>query len=279
MFVFNSSQQFDKCFSDKSSSIGIVPTMGALHDGHLSLIKKALSENDKVLVTIFVNPTQFDDNLDLKSYPNELEKDLDKISQFGENISVFTPDKSDVYGDEIHAKQYDLKELDNIMEGKIRKGHFQGVATVVEYFLTTFSPAKAYFGEKDYQQLLIIKHLSKYLNLPTKIVGCPIVRATDGLAMSSRNLLLSPEERKIAPEVFMGLKLAEKLAKKEKYKKIQIEVGAFFQSISLIKLEYFIATDPFTLVEFKPNETIKSGRGFIAASLGEIRLIDNINMS
>ena len=112
MFVFNSSQQFDKCFSDKFISIGIVPTMGALHDGHLSLIKKALSENDKVLVTIFVNPTQFDDNLDLKSYPNELEKDLDKISQFGENISVFTPDKSDVYGDEIHAKQYDLKELD-----------------------------------------------------------------------------------------------------------------------------------------------------------------------
>ena len=279
MFVFNSSQQFDTYFSDKSFSIGIVPTMGALHDGHLSLIKKALSENDKVLVTIFVNPTQFDDNLDLKSYPNELEKDLDKISQFGENISVFTPDKSDVYGDEIHAKQYDLKELDNIMEGKIRKGHFQGVATVVEYFLKTFSPTKAYFGEKDYQQLLIIKHLSKSLNLPTKIVGCPIVRATDGLAMSSRNLLLSPEERKIAPEVYSGLKLAVKLAKKEKYKKIQTEVRAFFQNLSLIKLEYFIATDPFTLVEFKPNETIKSGRGFIAASLGEIRLIDNINMS
>jgi pantoate--beta-alanine ligase len=279
MFVFNSSQQFDKYLLDKSFSIGIVPTMGALHDGHLSLIKKALSENDKVLVTIFVNPTQFEDNLDLKSYPNELEKDLDKISQFGENISVFTPDKSDVYGDKIHAKQYDLLELDNIMEGKIRKGHFQGVATVVEYFLTTFSPAKAYFGEKDYQQLLIIKHLSKSLNLPTKIVGCPIVRATDGLAMSSRNLLLSPEERKIAPQVYMGLKLAEKLAKKEKYKKIQKEVGDFFQNLSLIKLEYFIATDPFTLIEFKPNETIKSGRGFIAASLGEIRLIDNINMS
>jgi pantoate--beta-alanine ligase len=165
------------------------------------------------------------------------------------------------------------------MEGKIRKGHFQGVATVVEYFLKTFSPTKAYFGEKDYQQLLIIKHLSKSLNLPTKIVGCPIVRATDGLAMSSRNILLSPEERKIAPEVYMGLKLAKKLANKEKYKKIQTEVGAFFQNLSLIKLEYFIATDPFTLVEFKPNETIKSGRGFIAASLGKIRLIDNINMS
>ena len=279
MFVFNSSQQFDKYFLDKSFSIGIVPTMGALHDGHLSLIKKALSENDKVLVTIFVNPTQFDDNLDLKSYPNELEKDLDKISQFGENISVFNPAKSDFYGDKIHSKQYDLLDLDNIMEGKIRKGHFQGVATVIEYFLTTFSPAKAYFGEKDYQQLLIIKHLSKSLNLPTKIVGCPIVRDTDGLAMSSRNLLLSPEERKIAPQVYMGLRLAEKLAKKEKYKKIQTEVRDFFQNLSLIKLEYFIATDPFTLIEFKPNETIKSGRGFIAASLGEIRLIDNINMS
>jgi pantoate--beta-alanine ligase len=279
MFVFNSSRQFDMYFLDKSFSIGIVPTMGALHDGHLSLIKKALSENDKVLVTIFVNPTQFDDILDLKSYPTELEKDLDKISQFGENVLVFAPDKSDIYGDKIHAKQYDLLGLDNIMEGKIRKGHFQGVATVVEYFLKTFSPNKAYFGEKDYQQLLIIKYLSESLNLPTKIVGCPIVRAKDGLAMSSRNLLLSPKERKIAPEVYMGLKLAKKLAQKEKYKKIQTEVGAFFQNLSLIKLEYFIATDPFTLVEFKPNETIKSGRGFIAATLGKIRLIDNINLS
>jgi pantoate--beta-alanine ligase len=165
------------------------------------------------------------------------------------------------------------------MEGKIRKGHFQGVATVVEYFLKTFSPAKAYFGEKDYQQLLIIQHLSKSLNLPTKIVGCPIVRAADGLAMSSRNILLNSEERKIAPQVYMGLKLAKKLSKKEKYKKIQTEVGDFFQNLSHIKLEYFKSTHPLTLVEFKPNEKIKSGRGFIAASLGKIRLIDNINMS
>jgi len=279
MEVFNSPQQFSKHFFGKSYSIGLVPTMGALHDGHLSLIEKALIENDKVLVTIFVNPTQFEDKIDLKNYPNELKEDLHKISQFGKNVSVFTPNENDIYGDEIISKQYDLGNLDSVMEGKIRKGHFQGVATVLEYLFNTFLPSKAYFGEKDYQQLLVVNHLSKSLNISTKIVGCPIVRTADGLAMSSRNILLNTEERRIAPKVYEGLKLAKKLANTEKYKKIKIEVKDFFKSLSLIKLEYFTATDPFTLVEFNPNEKIKSGRGFIAVTLGKIRLIDNINMS
>ena len=279
MEVFNSPQQFSRHFFGKSFSIGMVPTMGALHDGHLSLIEKALIENDKVLVTIFVNPTQFDNNIDLKNYPNKLEEDIYKISQFGKNISVFIPNENDIYGDKIISKQYDLGNLDRVMEGKIRKGHFQGVATVLEYFFKTFLPSKAYFGEKDYQQLLVVNHLSKTLNISTKIIGCPIVRTTDGLAMSSRNILLNSEERRIAPKVYEGLKLAKKLASTEKYKKVKIEVRNFFKNLSLIKLEYFTATDPFTLVEFNPNEKIKSGRGFIAASLGKIRLIDNINMS
>jgi len=279
MEVFNSPQQFSKHFYGKSYSIGMVPTMGALHDGHLSLIEKALIENEKALVTIFVNPTQFDNNIDFKNYPNELEEDLYKISQFGKNISVYTPNETDIYGDKIISKQYDLGNLDSVMEGKVRKGHFQGVATVLEYFFKTFLPSKAYFGEKDYQQLLVVNQLSKSLNISTKIVGCPIVRATDGLAMSSRNILLNTEERRIAPKIYEGLKLAKKLANREKYKKVKREVKHFFKNLSLIKLEYFTATDPFTLVEFNPNEKIKSGRGFIAASLGKIRLIDNINMS
>ncbi len=279
MDVFNTPQQFSRHFFGKSYSIGMVPTMGALHDGHLSLIEKALIENDKVLVTIFVNPTQFDNNIDLKNYPNELEEDLYKISQFGKNVSVFTPNETDIYRDEIVSKRYDLGNLDTVMEGKIRKGHFQGVATVLEYFFKTFLPSKAYFGEKDYQQLLIVNYLSKSLNISTKIIGCPIVRSKDGLAMSSRNILLNTQERRIAPKVYEGLRLARKLANTEKYKKVKIEVRDFFKNLSLIKLEYFTATDPFTLLEFKPNENIKSGRGFIAASLGKIRLIDNINMS
>ena len=279
MEVFNCPEKFWGHFMGKSYSIGMVPTMGALHDGHLSLIKKALIENDKALVTIFVNPTQFDDNSDLKNYPNELKKDLEKISQFGENVSVFTPDKSAVYGNEVHAKKYDLNNLDSVMEGEIRKGHFQGVATVVEYFFKTFSPTRAYFGEKDYQQLLIINYLSEKLKFSTKIIGCPIVRASDGLAMSSRNMQLSVEERKIAPQIYKGLKLAKRLAKKEKYKKIKLVINEFFQDLSLIKLEYFMATNAENLKEFKPNETINSGRGFIGASLGKIRLIDNLDMS
>ena len=279
MEVFNSPQKFPRHFFCKSYSIGMVPTMGALHDGHLSLIEKALIENDKVLVTIFVNPTQFDDKIDFKNYPNELEEDLYKISQLGKNISVFTPNETDIYGDAIISKQYDLGNLDTIMEGKTRKGHFQGVATVLEYFFKTFLPSKAYFGEKDYQQLLVVNHLKESLNISTKIVGCPIVRAKDGLAMSSRNILLNTEQRKIAPKIYEGLKLAKKLANTEKYKKVKREVGDFFKNFSLIKLEYFTVADPFTLEELNPDEKIKSGRGFIAATLGEIRLIDNINMS
>ena len=279
MKVFNSPQQFTRHFFRKSYSIGMVPTMGALHDGHLSLIEKALIENDKVLVTIFVNPTQFDNNIDLKNYPNELEEDIYKISQFGKNISVFIPNENDIYGDKIVSKQYDLGNLDTVMEGEIRKGHFQGVATVLEYFFKTFLPSKAYFGEKDYQQLLVVNHLIKSLNISTKIIGCPIVRNTDGLAMSSRNILLNYEERRIATTIYEGLKIDKNLANTEKYEKVKIEVRNFFKNLSLIKLEYFKVTDPFTLLEFNPDEKIKSGRGFIAASIGKIRLIDNINMS
>ena len=156
MEVFNSPQQFKRHFFGKSYSIGMVPTMGALHDGHLSLIEKALIENDKVLVTIFVNPTQFDNNIDLKNYPNKLEEDIYKISQFGKNISVFIPNENDIYGDKIISKQYDLGNLDTVMEGKIRKGHFQGVATVLEYFLKHFYPLKHILEKKTTNNYLLL---------------------------------------------------------------------------------------------------------------------------
>lgn len=279
MEVFNSFHEFPQRFLDKSYSLGMVPTMGALHDGHLSLVEKAISENDKVLITIFINPTQFDDDKDLINYPRELQKDLEKISHFGENIWAYTPNASEIYGEHLESKHYDLNSLENVMEGKSRAGHFQGVATVVEYFLKTFSPTRAYFGEKDYQQLQIITHLNELLGLSTEIVGCPIVRTSDGLAMSSRNALLTVEERKIAPQIYQGLQLAKKLAKDYIYKSILDEVHAFFHKHSELKLEYFTAADPSTLVEFEPDEKITRGRGFIAVRLGKIRLIDNINMS
>ena len=165
------------------------------------------------------------------------------------------------------------------MEGEKRAGHFQGVATIVEYFLKTFSPTRAYFGEKDYQQLRIITHLNQSLSLPTEIIGCPIVREADGLAMSSRNALLTPEQRKLAPVIYKGLLLAKKSAKKQAYKSIKAEVYGFFKKYPQLELDYFNVVDRFSLIELNPDEKITSGRGFVAARIGKIRLIDNIDMS
>ena len=279
MKVFHTSQSLVEHLSKETRPIGMVPTMGALHLGHLSLIERALSENQTVLVSIFINPTQFDDKADLENYPIDFEADLRKIEQLPGRIFVYAPKVNDIYGNLVTSKSFDLGGLDQVMEGEKRSGHFQGVATVVSHLLKVFNPTNAYFGEKDFQQLRIIEHITESLKLKTKIIGCPIIREKDGLAMSSRNSQLSFSQRKLATKLFEGLKFAKSNAKKESYSTLKKMVVDFFEKYDELNLDYFTVADSKTLKEVNLEEPIDIGRGFIAAQLGKIRLIDNLDIS
>lgn len=279
MKVFNTSQSLVEHLSNETRPLGMVPTMGALHLGHLSLIERAIEENQTVLISIFINPTQFDDKSDLDNYPITIDEDLRKIEKISEKILVYVPKVDDVYGNIVESKSFDLAGLDQVMEGEKRSGHFQGVATVVSHFFKTFAPDCAYFGEKDFQQLLIIDHINRTLELKTKIIGCPIVRENDGLAMSSRNSLLSDDQRKLASKLFEALQFAKSNAKKTPYGILKNMVAGLFEKHHELTLDYFKIADPKTLIEIHLEETVDRGRGFIAAYLGKIRLIDNLDMS
>ena len=279
MKVFKTSQLLVKYLSKKTRPLAMVPTMGALHLGHLSLIKRALRENKTVLVSIFVNPTQFDNKNDLENYPINIDQDLQKIRKVSEKIIVYIPKVDDVFGNIIKSKPFDLAGLDRVMEGKKREGHFQGVTTVVVHFFKTFAPDFAYFGEKDFQQLLIIDHISQTLDLKTKIIGCPIIREDDGLALSSRNSLLTSNQRKLASKLFECLQLAKSNAKKIPYSSLKSLITNLFQKNDGITLDYFMVANPKTLKEFDLGQPIDKGRSFIAATLGKIRLIDNLDIS
>ena len=279
MKVFNTSQSLVEQLSNETRPLGMVPTMGALHLGHLSLIERAIEENQTVLISIFINPTQFDDKSDLYNYPITIDEDLRKIEKISEKILVYVPKVDDVYGNIVESKSFDLAGLDQVMEGEKRSGHFQGVATVVSHFFKTFAPDCAYFGEKDFQQLLIIDHISRTLELKTKIIGCPIVRENDGLAMSSRNSLLSDDQRKLASKLFEALQFAKSNAKKTPYGILKNMIAGLFEKHHQLTLDYFKIADPKTLKEFHLKEPVDRGRGFIAAYLGKIRLIDNLDMS
>ena len=183
----------------KGARVGFVPTMGALHQGHLSLVERALSENDLVVVSIFVNPTQFDNPQDLKKYPRIHEEDQKLLKTLKGEIVLFIPEANNLYGDSIKARRFTYDGLENQMEGANRKGHFDGVGTVLSLLFSIVEPHRAYFGEKDFQQLRLIQGMAEAFFLETEIIGCPIVREEDGLAMSSRNLNLSPCERRHAP--------------------------------------------------------------------------------
>ena len=194
----------------KADSIGLVPTMGSLHDGHLSIIKKALIKNEVVIVSIYVNPKQFNDPGDLKKYPRNLKDDLEKLKIFNK-ILVYAPNDSDVYNEGEEVKKHNLGEITEIMEGRVRPGHFDGVATVVEKLLHMFKPNNAYFGEKDFQQLLLIKALVRKIKLDVNIIGCKTIRESDGLAMSSRNKFLNKSERESASQIIKLLERAKKM--------------------------------------------------------------------
>lgn len=255
--------------------IGLVPTMGALHQGHITLVKKALEDNELVLVSIFINPTQFDNSNDLKNYPKSLNSDLSKLEALNGNIWVYAPDADDLYQDKIESKSYDFGKLEKTMEGVHRKGHFQGMATIVQKLFDALEPNKAYFGEKDYQQLEIIKAMVEQQNIPITIIACPIVRHADGLAMSSRNKLLGVKERAMAPVIYEVLLKA--VALKDNHSPAQIEswIIDFFEQQDDFDLEYFTIADSQSL-EKVTTLNGSENRAFIALKLGGVRLIDNI---
>lgn len=263
---------------NKKASIGLVPTMGALHQGHLSLIEKAKEDNDIVAISIFVNPTQFNNPKDLEKYPRTLEQDLEKLSSTGCDI-VFTPKTEDMYQTNEKAEQFDFEGLDNVMEGKYRDNHFNGVGTIVKKLFTTLLPNNAYFGEKDFQQLQIIKKLVSITQQPVNIIGCPIHRETDGLAMSSRNIRLSKEHRQASPFIYKTLQETKELIKTHTPKQIENWVVEKFNNHHNLVLEYFtIATekDLKTATVFKNHLKY---RAFIAVFADEVRLIDNIALN
>tara|TARA_Y100000994_G_C15593647_1_gene401655 strand:- start:44 stop:883 length:840 start_codon:yes stop_codon:yes gene_type:complete len=274
MNVFNKALHLNSIIN-KKLSIGLVPTMGSLHKGHLSLIKKALVENDQVIVTIFVNPTQFDSSEDIENYPRNLHRDISMINSMSSKILIYTPQSSEIFDSLVKSSSYDFGKLEKIMEGKHRPGHFQGVATVVEKLLSLFKPTKAYFGEKDFQQLLIIKSLVSQKKILTSIIGCSILRDTCGLALSSRNQLLTNDEFKNASFMFEQLTLAKSLWNKNSISDIIKTIEKSFIKNKYFKLHYFDIrfNNNLQKVEYKSE---KKARAFIAAKIGKVRLIDNL---
>ena len=248
--IFNDISQWQKCRKNIRGTVGFVPTMGALHAGHLSLVKQSLKDNDYTLVSIFVNPTQFDQTSDLENYPTLLENDLKLLQELGVN-GVLIPTNEQVYPDKYTFK---VTESNNsqILCGNSRPGHFNGVLTVVLKLLNIAQAQRAYFGRKDYQQYLLIKGMAAAFFIPTEIIACDIIRETDGLAMSSRNLRLSPNERKLAPQFFKTLKQS----KPPEVLKAELQDKGFH--VDYIQEHW--------------------GRRFGAVNLGDVRLIDNVEI-
>lgn len=260
--------------------IGFVPTMGALHKGHISLVEKALSENNIVFVSVFVNPTQFDNSQDLEKYPRTLERDVELLKEVSDKkIIVYAPTVEDIYKNNVASTKFDFDGLENEMEGEFRDGHFNGVGTIVKRLFEIVTPDNAYFGEKDFQQLQIIRKLVEKHNLSVNIAGCKIHRETTGLAMSSRNERLKPEHKKAAPFIYRTLKTAKKKFGTKSAAKVTEWVVNQFAEQDLLKLEYFTIADIKTLKPIKRKSKNKKYRAFIAAYAGEIRLIDNIALN
>lgn len=260
----------------EGKTIGFVPTMGALHSGHASLIKRCSSENGFTVISIFVNPTQFNDPKDLKTYPRTLEKDCKLAEEAGADI-VFAPSVEEVYP-EPDTRRFSYPPLDTVMEGVYRPGHFNGVCQVVSRLLTIVTPNRAYFGEKDFQQLAIIRAMVKDLKLPVEVCPCPEVREPSGLAISSRNALLSPEERKTAISISKTLSESLNYAHKHSLKETQKWVVDTLNAIEGLKVQYFEIVDGETLQSLKDWDDSSYIVGCITVYCGAkpIRLIDNI---
>lgn len=282
MQIFNRNKEliaFLAPLKAQASTIGFVPTMGALHDGHLSLIQQSLIENEHTVVSIFVNPTQFNNADDLAKYPRTLEQDVAKMRALSENIIVFAPTVEDIYAGKTLAESYDFDGLEHQMEGKFRPGHFDGVGTIVKRLFEIVTPNSAYFGEKDFQQLQIVKKLVTQHQLPVNIIPCPIYREENGLAMSSRNERLSATERAEAGFIYKLLKEAQKKFVSEPHEVITDWVQKECKQHPTFELEYFVIAEESTLLPINFYDKSKKYRAFIAIFVNNIRLIDNITLN
>lgn len=255
-------------------SIALVPTMGALHRGHVSLVERAVAENDITVVSIFVNPTQFNDKNDLKNYPRTLEADCALLESVGATFA-FAPEVQEMYP-EPDTRQFSFAPLDEVMEGACRPGHFNGVAQIVSKLFYAVEPDRAYFGEKDFQQLAIIRAMVRQLNFNLEIIGCPIVREDDGLAMSSRNTLLTPDERVRAVNISRILKQSYEYAKEHTLQETKQFVENNITAVDGFILEYFQIVDGHSLQQIESWADSNYAVGCIALFCGKIRLIDNI---
>lgn len=265
--------------SNPQTSIGFVPTMGALHQGHLSLLSASLQQNTHTVISIFVNPTQFNNPEDLQKYPRTLENDVKLIKLVSPHIIVYAPTVQDIYNGNTKAEAYDFDGLENVMEGEFRPGHFDGVGTVVKRLFEIVRPQNAYFGEKDFQQLQIVKKLVEKLKLPVTIIPCPIYREANGLAMSSRNERLSAEERSQAALIYNTLLLAKQQFEQHEPQAVIDWVKNQFKAHPLFELEYFTIADEQQLLPCIVKEDHKKYRAFIAVFANKIRLIDTISLN
>ncbi len=277
MQVFYTKKELTAFIAETKSQykiIGFVPTMGALHIGHLSLIEYSQKSCDITIASIFVNPTQFNDKNDLKNYPRNIAQDIEKLGQLNCDV-VFVPDENEMYP-ETDNRMFSFDGMDSLMEGEHRPGHFNGVAQIVSKLFALVQPDKAFFGQKDFQQVAIIKKMVQKMNLPIEIVACPIVREPDGLAMSSRNVLLTPQHREAAPLIQKTLLLAVESAQTLPLEKIKAWVVEHINSSEYLKVEYFDIVDENSLTSLKRFQRGKMQVGCIAVWAGNVRLIDNI---
>ena len=277
METITNSEELRRALGSRNrSGIGFVPTMGALHAGHRSLVERARRECATVVVSVFVNPTQFNDKTDLKNYPRTPEADLRLLEEVGADY-VFMPSVEEVYP-EPDTRTFDFGMIDKVMEGATRPGHFNGVAQVVSRLFDLVKPAKAYFGEKDFQQIAVIREMVRQLRIPVEIIPCPIVRGEDGLALSSRNTLLDTDHRTAAPYIYKVLKAAVEKSHQTTTDQLAAWVTAQVESNPLLKVIYFQVVDAATMQQVRTWEESPAIQGCIAVQAGDIRLIDNIKL-
>ena len=279
MHVFTKTEDLKKHLTKEGKTIGFVPTMGALHVGHISLVNTSLTENEITVVSIFVNPTQFNNVTDLDKYPRTINDDVALLEGASRDIVVFAPSVEDIYGEKSVSMNFDFHGLENQMEGKFRKGHFNGVGTVITLLFEAVKPTRAYFGEKDFQQLQIIKKLVEINDLPVEIIGCAIHRELDGLAFSSRNSRLTAEQHAEAKFIYEVLSDVKKMFGTKNVHELNEMVSNKFKNHSLFELEYFEIADIENLETVREVKKDKKYRAFLAVFAGEVRLIDNIALN
>ncbi|MBU86829.1 MAG: pantoate--beta-alanine ligase [Flavobacteriaceae bacterium] len=260
----------------KNKTMGLVPTMGSLHSGHLSLIEQAYEKNDVVWVSIFVNPIQFNNSNDLKNYPRNLKNDISKIQHLSDKVRVFNPSVKEMYKDGLSTNYYDFEPLDTIMEGEFRKNHFNGVATIVYKLLKLFNPNDVYFGEKDFQQVLIIKKLIIIEKFELNLIVSKTVREENGLAYSSRNNRLTNSDRKKASIIYKSLIFIKSNFKKKPLNVLRSHVISSIEKIKNFKVQYLEILDNNSLSPYNNENDSSIQRAFICVVVNDIRLIDNI---